>query len=85
VHRILLILQRKTCSGEGGRERETVRERLFFPCNDKLQNPLRSLMIKYRILYHPWWDSFIDTDPDLLLVRVREGTSEMDTQIKGTG
>jgi hypothetical protein len=42
-------------------------------------------MIKYRILYHPWWDSFIDTDPDLLLVRVREGTSEMDTQIKGTG
>jgi hypothetical protein len=42
-------------------------------------------MIKYRILYDPWWDSFIDTDPDLFLVTGTEGTSQMDTQIKGTG
>jgi hypothetical protein len=66
----------------GGRERG---RNCLFPYNDKLQNPLRSLMIKYRILYDPWWDSFIDTDPDLFLVTGTEGTSQMDTQIKGTG
>jgi hypothetical protein len=54
----VLPKKRKTCSWEGGRD-------CLFPCNDKLQNPLWSLMIKYKIQYDPWWDSFIDTDLDI--------------------
>jgi hypothetical protein len=35
----------------GGRQRKGEREKdCLFPCNDKLLNPLRSLMIKYKIL-----------------------------------
>jgi hypothetical protein len=34
-------------------------------------------MIKYRILYDPWWDSFMDTDPDPSLVR-RDGRNKRD-------
>jgi hypothetical protein len=65
--------------GGGERERERVREikDCLFPCNDKLQNPLQSLMIKYIILYDPWWDSFIDTDPDVFLGR-RDGRNKRD-------
>jgi hypothetical protein len=72
------VAKKRSVHGRG-RERERVREikDCLFPCNDKLQNPLQSLMIKYIILYDPWWDSFIDTDPDVFLGR-RDGRNKRD-------